>query len=106
EFLLKKLPMQKQVAGAVHVIYTYRNRAGLALGMVALSLPVHITTVISAILAGKAFGLPMSPAYYFVCVPVIVLAGAIPISPQGFGVMEYFAIALTRQHGVSVSQAF
>jgi uncharacterized membrane protein YbhN (UPF0104 family) len=37
---------------------------------------------------------------------VIVLAGAIPISPQGAGVMEAFAILLTRNQGVTVSQAF
>ena len=36
----------------------------------------------------------------------VVLAGAIPISPQGAGVMEFFAINLTKQHGVSVGEAF
>jgi hypothetical protein len=39
-------------------------------------------------------------------VPVIALVGAIPVSPQGAGVMEFFAVELTRRHGVSISQAF
>jgi uncharacterized membrane protein YbhN (UPF0104 family) len=38
-------------------------------------------------------------------VPVIVLAGAIPISPQGAGVMEYFAIKLLEPQGATVGQA-
>ena len=37
---------------------------------------------------------------------MVVLAGAIPISPQGAGVMEFFAILLTQKQGCSVSQAF
>ena len=37
---------------------------------------------------------------------MIVLSGSIPISPQGAGVMEFFAILLTRSHGVTISQAF
>jgi len=60
----------------------------------------------SAMFAGIAFGLPLHWAYYWVCVPVIVLAAAIPISPQGAGVMEAFAVLLTRRQGVTVSQAF
>ena len=56
--------------------------------------------------AGMAFGLPLTPGYYWVVVPVVVLAGAIPISPQGAGVMEYFAVKLTETRGATVSQAF
>ena len=37
--------------------------------------------------------------------PVVVLSGAIPISPQGAGVMEAFALLLTRPLGVTVAQA-
>ena len=105
-FLLRRLPMQRMVQAIVGVLTIYRSRWRLALGMLVVTFPVHITTVISAMLAGKAFGLPIPAAYYFVCVPVIVLVGAVPISPQGAGVMEFFAIALTRQYGVTVSQAF
>ena len=37
--------------------------------------------------------------------PVVVLAGSIPISPQGVGVMEAFAFYLTRPQGVTLNQA-
>ena len=70
-----------------------------------MTFPVHFTTVLSAIFAGLAFGLKMPLLYYFTAVPVIVLVSAIPISPQGAGVMEVFAVLLTKHQGVTVSQA-
>ena len=57
-------------------------------------------------MCGIAFGLHLSLFYYWMAVPVIVLAAAIPISPQGAGVMEYFAIKLLEPQGVTVAQAF
>jgi uncharacterized membrane protein YbhN (UPF0104 family) len=106
-YLLGRLPARQRLRAqhVIELVTTYRRRGGLALGMILLTLPVHITTVISATLAGNAFGLPLPLFYYFVCVPVIVLSGALPISPQGAGVMEFFAIALTQQYGTTVTQA-
>ncbi|HEX2972251.1 MAG TPA: lysylphosphatidylglycerol synthase transmembrane domain-containing protein, partial [Tepidisphaeraceae bacterium] len=106
DYLLKRLPMQKMVQQAIHAMSIYRRRPGVVLLSLIGTFPVHITVVISAMLAGEAFKLPLPLPYYFVAVPVIVLSGAIPISPQGAGVMEFFAIQLTKQYGVTVSQAF
>jgi hypothetical protein len=106
DFLLRRLPMQKQVLKAVETLEIYRRRPLLVLGALVISFPVHATVVTSAMLAGMALQLPMSLAFYWVVVPVVVLAGAIPISPQGAGVMEFFAILLTKREGMTVSQAF
>ncbi len=106
DFILRKMPMQKQVRGAVDAMQRYGQRPWLALWALIVSFPVHGAVVTSAMFAGMAFGLPLHWAYYWVAVPVIVLAGAIPISPQGAGVMEGFAVLLTRTQGVTVSQAF
>ena len=84
----------------------YRQRPGLVLWAMLVTVPVHITVMLAAMLAGKALHLPLTTGYYFVIVPVIVLAGAIPISPQGAGVMELFAIPLTARQGATVAQAF
>jgi glycosyltransferase 2 family protein len=105
-WLLQKLPKQKQVKNAVETLEIYGNNKALVLQALFATFPVHITVVLSAMLAGNAFGLTLSPLYYFVAVPVIVLVGSIPISPQGAGVMEYFAILLTQKQGATVSQAF
>ncbi len=103
--LFARLPMQKQVQKALEVMEIYRKQPGLIFWSLVITLPVHITVVLSAMLAGKAFGLPISPGYYFIVVPVVVLAGAIPISPQGAGVMEFFAIHLTQREGATIGQA-
>lgn len=104
--VLKRLPFQRQVQRTLDVLRIYRRRPGLMLGALLVTFPVHITVVVSAMFIGKAFALPIPAPYYFVAIPVIVLAGAIPISPQGAGVMEFFAIQLTKQHGVTIGQAF
>ncbi len=106
DFILRRLPMQTQVRKAVDAMEVYRRRPWLLLVALLGSFPVHGTVILSAMFAGMAFNLPLSPQYYWVAVPVIVLSGALPISPQGAGVMEFFAIVLTRSHGCTVAQAF
>lgn len=98
--------MQRQVHKAVEAMELYGHRPWVAVAAIVMTFPVHMTTIISATFAGKAFGLPLHALYYWAVVPVITLVGAIPISPQGAGVMEYFAVELTRRQGVAVSQAF
>lgn len=106
DWALGKLPMQPQVGKAVEAMQTYGRRPGVMVWAFACSFPVHVTTIVSATLAGYAFHLPLAPLYYWVVIPVTALVGAIPISPQGAGVMEFFAVQLTKHHGVTVAQAF
>jgi hypothetical protein len=106
DFVINKLPMQKQVRGAVETMHIYGKRPLLVLVALIVSFPVHMIVITSAQLCGIAFGLHINLFYYWMAVPVIVLASAIPISPQGAGVMEYFAIKLLEPQGVTVAQAF
>jgi uncharacterized protein (TIRG00374 family) len=106
EWVLGKLPMQTHVRKALDAMETYARRPGSVLWAFVLAFPVHVASILSATFAGKAFGLPLHDLYYWAVVPVIALVGAIPISPQGAGVMEFFAVQLTKRQGVTVSQAF
>ena len=105
QWLLHRLPMQRQVHKAVEAMELYGRKPWVLIGAIIMTFPVHAITILSATAAGRAFGLPLSPLYYWAIVPVVVLVGAIPISPQGAGVMEYFMVELTRRQGVAVSQA-
>jgi len=105
ESLLFRLPGRKHIEHVLHTLELYRTRPGLIAWALMITLPVHATTIVSALLAGKALGLPIHALVYFVAVPVIVLVGAIPISPQGAGVMEYFAVLLLKSEGATVSHA-
>jgi glycosyltransferase 2 family protein len=106
DWIIRRLPMQRQVQNVVETMEILRTHPVLVLWTIFVTLPVHSTVVLSAMLAGMAFNLPLHPLYYWVVVPVVVLAGSIPISPQGAGVMEFFAILLTKRQGCTVSQAF
>ncbi|HET6249317.1 MAG TPA: lysylphosphatidylglycerol synthase transmembrane domain-containing protein [Tepidisphaeraceae bacterium] len=108
DWLLKHMPMQKQLNHAVEAMELYGRRPKAAFMALVMTFPVHITTIICGTLAGIAFGIDrqhMPLTYYWTVVPVITLVAAIPISPQGAGVMEAFAILLTKDHGVTVTQA-
>lgn len=98
--------IRESLNSAYDVVGAYRQRPRSVLVACLLTVPVHGTVIISAMLAGKALGLPIPWPYYFVCVPVIVLAASMPISPQGAGVMEFFAVLLTRPQGATVAEAF
>ncbi len=106
EFIINRLPWQRQVRKAIETLHIYGERPFLAAGALIVSFPVHMVVITAAQLCGVAFGLHLSLFYYWMAVPVIVLAAAIPISPQGAGVMEYFAIKLLEPQGVTVAQAF
>jgi uncharacterized protein (TIRG00374 family) len=82
----------------------YRNAPGRLVEGALLTVPVHAAVIFSAMLAGAALDLPIPWPYYFVCVPVIVLSASMPVSPQGAGVMEFFAVMLTRPQGATVAQ--
>src|SRR5205814_4994888 len=58
DFIMKRLPMQRQVAKAMETMEIYRRRSGLILAAIMITLPVHATVVLSAMLAGMAFNLP------------------------------------------------
>lgn len=105
DFVLKRLPLREKLAKATDAMRLYKRRAGLVLWTLVISFPVHATVVLSAMFAGWAFGLPLRWEYYWVIVPTVVLAGALPLSPQGAGVMEFFAILLARPQGATVGQA-
>jgi uncharacterized protein (TIRG00374 family) len=104
-WLVRRLPMQHRINSAMEALYMYGRRPRLALAALLVSFPVHIIVILSALFAGIAFGLNIPLQYYWMVVPVTVLAGSIPISPQGAGVMEYFAILLLRPLGCTVAEA-
>jgi uncharacterized protein (TIRG00374 family) len=105
-YIVKRLPMQATVGKAIDAMETYGRRPLSLVAAFMLAFPVHVTAILSATMAGNALGLKLNWEYYWAMVPVIALVGAIPISPQGAGVMEFVAVQLTRRQGITVSQAF
>ena len=88
--LLHKLPARlsgvlRRIDTAVH--YYRRYKGGIALWMVAGMLN-HAVSVTAVMLIGEALSVGMPAFEYFVLVPVINIASAVPIGPNGWGVGE------------------
>ena len=88
--LLNKLPARvsgvlRRVDTAVH--YYRRYKGGIALWLVAGMLN-HAVSVTAVMLIGQGLGVGMPALEYFVLVPVINIASAVPIGPNGWGVGE------------------
>ena len=103
---LPNLPGIGHARAVVDALELYLRRPGLMAWATVISFPVHLTVAAAGMCGGLAFDLPVHWGYYFVVVPVVVLVGAIPISPQGAGVMEFFAVTLLNRQGVTVAEAF
>lgn len=104
-WVLRRLPLQKQVNKSLESLEILRGKIAIPLLALVMTFPVHLTVILVGTFAGLAFGLPVNPLFYFAAVPVIILVGAIPISPQGAGVMEFFAVQLLSTQGATVAEA-
>jgi len=94
DWLLQKMPMQHVLSKIDEAATAYRGHKPQVLLAIALSLIVHLFIATATATAGYALGMDKPLGLLLTVVPVLFLAAAIPISPQGIGVMELLAIAL------------
>ena len=66
----------------------------------ALALGIHTIAIAVAALSAAAYGIDASLAIWFAIIPMSVIASAIPISINGWGVRESVIVALAAQQGV------
>jgi glycosyltransferase 2 family protein len=78
----------------------YSNNKLTVLYAVLLSIPCHLMLATGTALAAYALGSTSEFLVILTVMPVVFLAGSIPISPQGVGIMEALAIALLFKAGV------
>jgi uncharacterized membrane protein YbhN (UPF0104 family) len=71
----------------------------------ALSLIIHLSTVVVVVLLARGLGVGLSPLAAFVIVPVAILAAALPISLNGWGVREGVMVAGLALFGISSGDA-
>jgi uncharacterized membrane protein YbhN (UPF0104 family) len=78
--------------------------AGLALA-VGMALLIHATATLAAALSAAAYGIDSSAATWLAIVPVSVIASALPISINGWGVREAVIVTLAAGQGVAPADA-
>jgi uncharacterized protein (TIRG00374 family) len=106
----RKVPLPAKVVRIVETVHE-----GLVLGVndrrllvraLALSLVFHLLTIINTAAVGTAVGWAEIPlGGLLVVVPLILLVGAVPISPQGLGIQEGAFVFFLHSVGATTSQA-
>lgn len=92
--LIGRLPGRRFFRGVDAAALAYRDHKTAVVGATLLSLPVHLMISVATALAGYALGMSLPWAVLLTVVPVLLLAGAVPLTYQGLGVMEGIAIAM------------
>jgi hypothetical protein len=87
-FFLKLKPPPLPIAGAI----------GLAFG-------IHVLHVFASALSAAAYGIDSSAALWFAVLPAAIIACAVPVSINGWGVREAVVVTLAGTHGVAAPDA-
>jgi len=94
ERLTAWLPGRRLLGRVDEVALAYRQHKLTVVAAIAVSLPVHGSLMTATALAGQALGIDHPLALMVAVLPVVFLAGSVPITPQGIGVMEWLALTL------------
>ena len=102
-WLLSRFPEENIFAKLDRAAVAYRHHTGAVLIAILISLPVHMAQVGAVALAGYSLGMEVEVGLMFTVLPVVFLAGALPISYQGLGVMEGLGIAFLAADGMATN---
>jgi uncharacterized protein (TIRG00374 family) len=82
------------------VLKAYRSRGRTLLICLALSLAIGVTSMAAFVIAGHVLGTPIGWKQAFMVCPLVFVATALPLSPNGVGIGEAAASVLFAQFGV------
>lgn len=94
EKLIDRLPLHEHIRRVDQAVLVYRHHRGCVVRCSVLTVLFQIVAIYSTYLSGRAVGM-VEPSVlssvhsYLLYVPLCWVAGALPISPQGLGVMEW-----------------
>ncbi len=96
DWLIQRLPGQQLFASIDAAALAYRGHKRVVLTVFVMSVGLHLFLVTATAIAGYALGITTPFRFMLIVIPVSFLVGAIPIAPQGIGVMELFAVSMLR----------
>jgi len=92
--LYGRLPIAHHIVAAGDAVGLYRRRMGTLGKAVALTVVAHVFFVGAIALVGMSLSLDVPWYSYFIFVPLIYIAAAVPVTPGGVGVIEGLYVAL------------
>jgi glycosyltransferase 2 family protein len=87
-------------------LHSYRQNAGLLLGVFALTIAVQAFRVLAIWCSGKAVGIDVSPRVYYVMGPLLFVVMLVPFTINGLAVREAFFVSFLGNVGVGADEAF
>ncbi len=104
------MPFAERSAAAVEILQVFTSLSAFCrkkplFQQVWTSAVVHVNGIMAYALAGKALGLDLSFADYFLITPLVFLVALIPVSFAGWGIRELGSVMLFGLVGVAPEQA-
>lgn len=101
KYLLDRVParFRGKLQMVDQAIFFYRDQRTMLVGSLILGIGNHVLSVCCVVLIGTAIDVGMPTFEYFVLVPVINIASAVPIAPNGWGIGETMYGYLFATHG-------
>jgi uncharacterized protein (TIRG00374 family) len=87
-------------------LHSYRQNAGLLIGVFALTVAVQAFRVLAIWCSGKAVGIDVSPRVYYVMGPLLFVVMLVPFTINGLAVREAFFVSFLGNVGVGADEAF
>jgi uncharacterized protein (TIRG00374 family) len=87
-------------------LHSYRQNAGLLIGVFALTVAVQAFRVLAIWCSGKAVGIEVSPRVYYVMGPLLFVVMLVPFTINGLAVREAFFVSFLGNVGVGADEAF
>ena len=90
----RRLPIAHHIAAAGDAMGLYSRRMGRLGKAIAITALAHVVFVGAIALIGRSLSLDVPLYNYYIFVPLIYIAGAVPITPGGVGVIEGLYVAM------------
>ena len=92
--LYRRLPIAHHILAAGGAVRLYKKRFGALTEAIVATVVAHVFYVGAVTLVGMSLSLNVPWYVYFIFVPLITIAGAVPLTPGGVGVVESLYVAL------------
>jgi len=108
-FIVKKIMPESLSLKAKEIyqnIYTFGRQGKIVGQVILLSLVIQSLRILTHYVLARSLGVNVSPAAFFIIVPVIAIAASLPVSFGGIGIREQTGIILFALVGISEVKAF
>ncbi len=103
---IKTLDIGRRITKLFDELHSFRDRIPLLLAVLSLAIGIQILRVFVHYLVARSLGISLSPAYFFLFVPVLAALSALPVSINGLGVREGAGVVLFGLVGILAHDAF